>query len=327
VRRLRIAVPPAVAELAGGGGHGNMWRHVLAGLRERADVELRERAPRGPFARRPDVWLADGHATPPATGGAPLVVQVHEASWADPELAAFLYPDFARALEATTESAVRAARRVITPSEAARAQVAAAFGLDAGSVHAIHHGVELELFRPAADAPASPAYVLFVGVLHPRKNIAAVRQAAAELDLELVVVGGTPADRPDSRDLIASALAPAPGLRLRAVESPSNTDLAALYAGATAFCLPSFFEGFGLPALEAMAAGAPVVVSDRGALPEVVDGAGVVTTPDPASVTQGLREALARADELRPLARARAEKLPWSRTVDGWLAVLDSCAE
>jgi glycosyltransferase involved in cell wall biosynthesis len=335
-----------------------MWRHVLAGLGRHANIETRERAPRFRFGRGPDVWLADGHTPPPDTGGAPLVIQLHEASWIDPDLAHYLHPDFARAIAAATEASLQAAAQVITPSKASAAQITkckAPFtgsdpvkgalqgqtlsGLfDTGGVHVVPHGVDLQLFRPGIaggrERVGSP-YVLFAGVLHPRKNLDALRQAIAGvaragLPHVLVVVGSAPADRPDSRDLVAAATAEIPGApgRLMRIENPSDEELAALMAGADAVCLPSWFEGFGLPALEAMACGVPVVVSDRGALPEVVADAGIVTTPAADAIEAALLRVLTEpelARDLRVRARARAETMPWSRTVERWLAVIDSC--
>jgi glycosyltransferase involved in cell wall biosynthesis len=100
-------------------------------------------------------------------------------------------------------------------------------------------------------------------------------------------------------------------------------------AGTDVFCLPSLFEGFGLPALESMACGAPVVVSDRGALPEVVDDAGLVVSPDPVAVSSAVRRVLTDeglAERLRAAALARASQFSWRRTATGWLEVLKSAA-
>jgi alpha-1,3-rhamnosyl/mannosyltransferase len=109
-----------------------------------------------------------------------------------------------------------------------------------------------------------------------------------------------------------------------------DDDLAALMADADAFCLPSFAEGFGLPALEAMACGVPVLVSDRGALPELVGDAAIVTEPTVDAVEHGLARVFddaGLAAALRTAARARALEFPWSRTVAGWLSVLERAAE
>ena len=101
-------------------------------------------------------------------------------------------------------------------------------------------------------------------------------------------------------------------------------------AGADAFCLPSLYEGFGLTALEAMACGAPVIVSDRGALPEVVDGGGIVVEPSPEAIANALERVLSDdelASSLRRRAVERARTFTWARTASGWLAVLRAAAE
>ena len=143
----------------------------------------------------------------------------------------------------------------------------------------------------------------------------------------LAIAGGPAPDRADSAALEAAARAPLPGApdRVVRVGTPSDAELAALMAGADAFCLPSLYEGFGLTALEAMACGAPVVAADRGALPEVVGGAGVLVAPTPAGIAGGLRRVLgdrAESERLRAAGPARAAAFPWSRTVAGWLGVL-----
>jgi alpha-1,3-rhamnosyl/mannosyltransferase len=96
-------------------------------------------------------------------------------------------------------------------------------------------------------------------------------------------------------------------------------------AGASAYCLPSLYEGFGLTVLEAMACGAPVVVSDRGSLPEVVGQAGVIVAPDVQAVSSALGALLSDPDRAQRLGAAgaqRAAAFTWERTADGWLRVL-----
>ncbi len=346
--RLRVAVPAHVARLDGTSGHGRMWSEVLPRLRERVKVDIRDPAGRAPRMRRPDVWLLDGHAGPPfdAIGSTPVVAHVHEASWAEPELAGFLDPDFAREMASRTEATLALAAHVITLSEFTGDQVAAASDLPRERVHAVLLGVDGEAFRPGLDGGAAAVtaalgeerpYVLFVGVIHPRKNVDAVRAAVAALagrgfEHALAIVGADPADRRDGSDLVRAAREELPGAagRLAWIERPGEGDLARLFAGAAAFCLPSFSEGFGLPALEAMSAGAPVVAARRGALPEVVGDAGVLVEPTADEVEQALARVLtdpALATRLAAAGRERAEELTWERTADGWLAVLKLAAE
>ncbi len=326
--RLRVGLGPGLVGVERGTGHGNVWARVLAALSALDEVKLVD-------GGRADVWLASGHAEPPE--GRPLVVQVHEIGWHDPELRAFLHPEFAALMEASTRAALEVAEGVITPSQAARRQVVGAYGLPADRVNAVPHGVDLDVFRPdlagGGELVGAP-YVLFVAVLHPRKNFTAVRQAVAGLARAglphvLAIVGSPARDRRDATDFRKQAEADLPGLpgRVVALRDVSEAELASLMAGADAFCLPSLFEGFGLPALEAMACGAPVVVSDRGALPEVVGDAGLVVDPEPDAVERGLRRVLTEpglAERLSQAGAKRAAGFTWERTARGWLGVLQA---
>ena len=335
--RLRVGVPDDLLEVAPDSGHGKVWNRVLTHLRKGADVSRLSRR----VGRRPQVVLSSGHADLPARR-APLVVQIHEAAWFDPHLRGLLSPAFLAEIEPRTEAAVRAAAHVIVPSHAAARDVTAAYGLDSSRVHAVHHGVD-PVFEP--DAPGGRAlvkaalgrdapYVIYAGMVHPRKNLASLRAAMAGLAAEgfphaLVVAGGPATDREDVDDLEREAAAELPGApgRVARFVLPTDRHLAGLMAGADALCLPSHYEGFGIPVVEAMACGTPAVVSDRGALPEVVADTGVVATPEPGALREALRGLLSDSDRLQSLGRAaarRAEAFTWERTAAGWLEVLET---
>lgn len=339
---MRVGIASSIAGIGPGTGHGQVWSRVLSELTQRVRLTVAEPTPRA----RVDVWLADGHAGP-LDVRVPAVAFVHEIGWHTPELRALIDPEFATAIERATTAGIASAQHVVVPSDYSRETVIEACGVDPGYVHVIAHGVDSELFRPglkggrAAVAKALGArdetpYVLFASQLHPRKNVAAAREAVAGLarrgfDHVLAIVGSDPLDRADSTDLVRAAVADLPGLpgRVTRVTARSSQDMAALMAGADAFCLPSLAEGFGLTALEALACGTPAVVSDRGALPEVVGQAALVVAPEAAATEDALARILsdpALADELATAGRARAVSLTWGRTARGWLEVLERAA-
>jgi glycosyltransferase involved in cell wall biosynthesis len=227
---------------------------------------------------------------------------------------------------------VKTAAAVITPSGAAATDLIAAYGLSAERVHAVPHGVD-PTFTPGLPGGSELVgvgvpYVLYAATLHPRKNLAVLRAAMRRLTAEgfphvLAVAGFAAPDRADSTALEAAA----GGEGAVRLAQTTDAQLAALMAGAAAVCLPSLYEGFGLTALEALACGAPLVVSDRGALPEVVGDAAVVVEPTMDGVTAGLRRVLADpalGARLRVAGPARASEFSWERTAAGWLAVLRS---
>ena len=295
--RVSVSVPPAAART----GHGRVWERGLSELAPLVRV----------VSRRPDVWLADGHGELPRTDR-PVVAVVHEAPWEDPRTVPHLHPAFVTAMRARLEAVRERAARIVVPSEAGRGQLGAA------NVDVVPYGVDAGVFAP--DGPRG-SHVLFVGTAHPRKNLEALR-AAMPPDRELRAVLGLAADRPDARELYARDARPP----LVVVEAPSDRELARAMSSAAVLCLPSFSEGFGLPVLEAMACATPVVVSDGGALPEVVGDAGIVCAPDAEAIAAGLRRALA-APGRGERGRARALQFPWRRTAEGWLASLRRALE
>ena len=155
-------------------------------------------------------------------------------------------------------------------------------------------------------------YLLFVGTKEPRKNLAGLLAAFVQVedDVDLVVVGPPGWGSEVSIPTAVSA-------RVHSVGFVSAADLAALYAGATAFVYPSFREGFGLPVAEAMAHGTPVVTSRGTSTEEVAGGAAVLVNPhDLADIARGIAEAVTNATTLTIKGRIRAAELTWARTAE-----------
>ncbi len=163
--------------------------------------------------------------------------------------------------------ATRRAAHVIAVSEATKRDIIDLYGVAAEDITVTHHGVD-PVFAPrsAADLGRPGDYILFVGAIQARKDPLAAAEAAAAVGLPLVAVG------PEKEPELAREL------RARGVEVRGwveQEELARLYREAAALILPSRFEGFGVPVLEAMASGLPVVISDDAALAEVAGPAGV----------------------------------------------------
>ena len=236
--------------------------------------------------------------------------------------------------------ALRRARRVIAVSDATRAELLARYRLPAGRVTVVPEAAAPEFAPPEAAALAAARarygltrpYVLFVGFLEPKKNlgtllaaVARLRQRGAWGATELVIVGAF-GWGPDPRPRVEAL-----GLEgaVRFLGPAPDADLPALYAGALAFAFPSLWEGFGLPALEAMAAGAPVVASNRGALPELTAGAARLAEPTPEAFADALGQVLGDAalrERLRAQGLARAAEFSWERTARETLAIYRAAA-
>ena len=318
-----------------------MWHNALEHLGALVDLSTWDEPGRSRFRVPPDVWLTDGHDGPLPVAE-PMVVHLQEASWRHESTRPVMQPWFIEQFERKSRAAAERAAAIITPSGSSRAQILGQYAFDPSRVHAVPLGVDLALFRPgrpgagdiveAAGRDPSAPYVLFVSSLSPRKNLVSLKTAMNALARRglphsLVIVGSPPPDRRDWKDLAASAatdLPDAPG-RVVFLGSLSDVELAAVTAGAAVFCLPSLMEGFGLTALEAMACGIPVVVSDRGSLPEVVGEAGVVTEPTAEALEVALFDLISspkRMDELSRAGLARALQFSWEATAAGWLKAL-----
>jgi glycosyltransferase involved in cell wall biosynthesis len=291
-----------------------------------------ERLPRF-FAPRADLFHG-ADIRLPARADVPLVATVHDLySVTSP---GFETARFAAKRSAQYAAAARCAAAIVTHSEHVARAVRRTYSLPDDRVSAVPLGVD-EAYRPIEAAEAAPRlarlgvrapYLLFVGLLSQRKNpIGAVRALARLREkggppLELVLAGR-------DHDALAGVRAEAARLgvadRVRALGYVAPADLPALYARARALVFLTLDEGFGLPAIEAMACGTPVVAARRGAVPEVAGGAALLVEPDdPEAAAEALLEVTAdgAAREARIAAgRALAARYTWDETARRTLAV------
>lgn len=216
--------------------------------------------------------------------------------------------------------------RVVTVSDASKRDIQRFYRLPPERVVAVPNGVSPRFARPPdAAIPAvlarygiEPPYLLAVGALQARKNLETLFEAFARLRADglphrLVVVGRT---MWKSEGVFRRLADLALGDAVLLTGYVRDDDLPALYAGATCFVFPSLYEGFGLPPLEAMACGTPVVVADTSSLPEVVGDAGLRIPPgDVAAYVDAIRSIVARPDwaaDLGARGAARARGFTWS---------------
>ena len=268
-------------------------------------------------------WVSGSsvHATTPLAPGRrnPLVVTVHDAvPWTHPET---LTPRGVSWHKVMVSRAMSRADAVVVPSVAVADDLAGLFPAASDRLHVIGHGVTA--LDPPADAAARRTrwnlperYVVTVATLEPRKGLDVLIRAVAlpaARGAHLVVVGPTGWGGVDLA-AVASAAGLAPD-RWQALGRVDDADLAAVLDGAGVLAAPSRAEGFGLPVLEAMAAGVPVICSDAPALVEVTGGAAVVVRrDDPAALACAIADVLgdrAAATELAAKGRSRAAAFSW----------------
>jgi len=246
----------------------------------------------------------------------PLVVSVHDVSFLEhPE---YFSPFRALQLRWTVQRTVQAAARVLTPSEFSKRRILDAYGLDESKVRVLPNGV-CSSFHPISRETAqrwaqaslglTAPFVLTVGDLQPRKNHVSLIQAFEQLvrcypqlTQHLVIVGKPTWHAEAIRDFARkSSIAD----RIHFTGFVSDADLVKLYGACDLFVYPSFYEGFGLPILEAMACGRAVACSNTSAMPEVADSAALLFDPHSVDdILLTMRDLL-----LNPELRARMERL------------------
>jgi glycosyltransferase involved in cell wall biosynthesis len=280
-----------------------------------------------------DVFYSPDFVLPPTRRSTRRILTVHDLSFLH-------YPDhfvpkLVRYLEKVVPRSVARADRVLADSQATRDDLISMMGVVPEKIDVLYSGVdarftprpepgERERLRARYGLGGQP-YILSVGTIQPRKNHLRLVRVFAQLtgEVRLVIAGG-----PGwlYEDVMAEA-ARHPD-RVQMMGFVDDADLPALYRGATLFIFPSFYEGFGLPVLEAMACGTPVVCSDRSSLPEVAGEAALLVDPhDEASIASGIELALSD-EELRERMRARgleqARNFTWERAARQLLAAFGS---
>lgn len=274
----------------------------------------------------------------------PTVVTVHDLSWLHypethpAERVAFMHEFF--------PATVAAAARIITVSDFVRRELEVAFPVTRGKVVVIHNGVAHEGehgFRPRSESETRDVltrhglthgrYFVLLGTLEPRKNIAVAIAAHACLPPDqqrqwpLVLVGAAGWHTEGIDQALAPGLAAG---TLRVLGYLPDGDCRDVVAGALGLIYPSFYEGFGLPPLEAMAAGVPVIAARASAVPEVVGDAGLLCDPtDIPAFADAMRTLLEDPERRAACIVAglqRAAGFSWSRTADETLAVFSEVA-
>jgi glycosyltransferase involved in cell wall biosynthesis len=264
------------------------------------------------------------HYTMPLAAGVPVVTTLHDATF-------FTHPEVHQRVKRTffrawTTASLRRADRCVVPSQATLDELARVTGGVHGQVEVAHHGVDAARFHVPSGQEIGAArrhlglsagrYVAFLGTIEPRKNVPALiegwQRAVAGLPdpPALVLAGGRGWD-----ERVDEVLAGVPDHLevLRPGYLPLEL-LAGFLGGAEVLAYPSLAEGFGLPVLEAMACGAPVLTTRSLALPEVGGDAVEYTRPDAGAIADALRELLAapeRRAQLSAAAMARAASFTW----------------
>jgi glycosyltransferase involved in cell wall biosynthesis len=320
------------------GDAGHRWYRRFDGD---AAVRVRGMGPGGAVARllfaMPMASLRDGldvlhvqYVGPPLHHGA-LVVTVHDVAF---ETHGETFPALLRArLRWQVPREIRRAALVTTISEASASAIVAAYGTAREHLRVIPGGVSPR-FRPVAADPATLSrhgidapFLLSVGRLNPRKNLAGLIAAFESLRerrpgrVQLVLVGEDDYGAASLREVVARSSASADIVLAGRLDDEA---LALLYAAASVFVFPSFFEGFGLPPLEAMASGTPVVSSDGGGLAEVLGDAAIRIDPfSTESIAAGIERVLDDAElasRMTAAGLARAQTFSWEATARAMLA-------
>jgi glycosyltransferase involved in cell wall biosynthesis len=280
--------------------------------------------------------------TAPLACTLPVVVSVHDVSFLE-------HPDYfplyrSLQLRLTVRRTIHRAARILTGSEFSRDAIARAYNLDPGRI-AVVPNAAADCFHPVRREAAldqalerfgiAAPFILSVGDLQPRKNhvglieaFAGLIQAHPNLPHQLVLAGKETWFGSRVREAARNSGA---ADRIRFLGFVSDDDLLQLYNACELFCFPSFYEGFGLPVLEAMACGAAVACTNTSAVPEVADGAALLFNPYNADeITRAMLDLIQLPElraRMRRLGSHRATHFSWKKTAQETLAVYYNVVE
>jgi len=281
------------------------------------------------------IQVAHVQYTIPPRMPCPTITTIHDVSFK--RLPEFFTLKDRLILNWSTKRASKKAVRVIVPSQHTKEELVGLYGIDPGKIAVTYEGVDKQ-FQPMDRTTAiglisekygiQPPFVLTLGVIQPRKNLGRLIEGFAALkgnvesEHKLVIVGKQGWKEADLQGRI-KALGLANDV-IRTGYVPYE-DLPALYSAADVFVYPSVYEGFGLPPLEAMACGTPVITGDRSSLPEVVGEAGVMVDPyDPDAFAKAMAKVLSSESlraEMRTRGLSQASKFSWDKMASETLEI------
>ena len=291
--------------------YGVIWERTVLPFRARArDIDV--------------LFCPNGNGPLHASSAYETVLHVHDVS---PQrgMASSIQQAYRRA---TVPRAARAADLVTTDSEFSKSEIVDVVGISPEKIRVVHCGID-DLYRSAD--PGDPfdlpeRYVLFVGALNPRKNVSRLLQAfdqlksTTDLPHKLVLIGPRNKKIFQNLEIEATDDVLLPGF-------VTERELKYAYRNADLFAYPSLYEGFGLPPVEAMACGTPVLSSTVSSLPEVIGDAGELADPTSTdAIARGMERVLCDReyrDRLVDRGRERAERFTWERTADEFIHLLE----
>lgn len=278
-----------------------------------------------------DTFWSPAHYTPTYIGS-PSVVTIHDLAYEYfPDL--FLPSDLYK-LKNWSLRSVKHANQIIAVSNATKNDLVKLYGTDPNKITVIHNGYDSDLFNVKTKIKSSNLaslnlspfnYILFLGTIQPRKNAIKLVQAFRLLKEQgykgkLVLAGNIGWMAEESLEVIKSS----PDYKDIVMTGYVKDDTRlSLYRNCDVYVLPSLYEGFGVPAIEAMACGAPVAVSNNSSLPEVVGDAGLLFNErDPASIAQAILELRSDRESWSKKSLARAKHFSWDKCAEETLSVL-----
>ena len=281
----------------------------------------------------PDVFYTPGHYAPRFCP-VPVVITIFDLSYIHfPEL--FKKKDLYQ-LRSWTSYSIRKAKAILTISNSSKADIIKHYKVDPKKVFVTYPGYDEKIFKPVTDPKSiilikrkydiKGKYVFFLGTIQPRKNLVRLIEAIKQLENVNLVIAGKKGWLYD--EFFQKIEEPEVKNRIILTNFIPDSDLPVLFSGAEAFVLPSLWEGFGIPVVEAMACGCPVVVSDKSSLPEVIGNNGVLINPENvASIRNGIQKVLTNknfAQELSTKGLIQAKKFSWKRCANKTLEILEN---